>query len=76
MDRRSRAVMPLTLIVVLALLMPATVLAKGPAGRRPSTRECATNNLSVPTIMIGGSFTGVTCDARRRRRSSRPRVSR
>jgi len=27
----------------------------------PPTPETATNNLSVPTIMIGGGFTGVTC---------------
>ena len=53
MDRRSRAVMPLTLIVVLSLLMPATVLAKGPGGG--SHTEVATNNLSFPAIAADGA---------------------
>lgn len=35
-----------------------TVLSKGPGGGGHT--ETATNNLSVPTIMIKGSFTGVT----------------
>jgi hypothetical protein len=56
MDRTPRAALPLIIIVVIALLLPAGVLAKG----RPVVE--ATNNLSVPTIMIGSSsFTGVTC---------------
>jgi hypothetical protein len=47
----------LALILVLALAIPA--YAKGPGGGGHETT--ATNNLSVPTIMIGGGFTGVTC---------------
>jgi hypothetical protein len=43
-------------MLVLAMALPLGALAKG----RPTTE--ATNNMSVPTIMLaGGSFTGVTC---------------
>ncbi len=65
MNRRSRAVSPLILIVVMALLLPASVLAKGPGGGGGGGggggEETLTNNLSVPTIMVSGGFTGVTC---------------
>ena len=58
MDRRSKAVLSLSVVMVLALLVPAGALAKG----RPTIE--ATNNLSVPTIMLaGGSFTNVVCGA-------------
>ena len=50
----------LTLILVLALAIPA--FGKGPGGGGGGGHEPgATNNLSVPTVMIGGGFTGVTC---------------
>ena len=56
MDRRSTAVVSLALMLVLAMALPLGALAKG----KPTNE--ATNNLSVPTIMLaGGSFTGVTC---------------
>ncbi len=58
MDRRSNAVLSLVVIMVVALLLPAGVLAKG----KPTTE--ASNNLSIPTIMLaGGGFTNVTCGA-------------
>jgi hypothetical protein len=48
---------------VTAVLMAATAVAFGarPPDKGPPNGETATNNLSVPTIMIGGSFTNVTC---------------
>lgn len=56
MDRRSMAVASLALTLVLAMALPMGALAKG----KPTTE--ATNNLSVPTIMLaGGGFTGVAC---------------
>ena len=56
MDRRSKAVLSLCIVLALALLVPAGALAKG----KPTVE--ATNNLSVPAIMLaGGGFTGVTC---------------
>ena len=56
MNRRSMAVSALVVALTLALALPAGVAAKG----RPATE--ASNNLSVPTILVGGSsFTGVTC---------------
>jgi hypothetical protein len=56
MDRRSMAVASLVLTLALAMTLPMGALAKG----KPTTE--ATNNLSVPTIMLaGGSFTGVAC---------------
>ncbi len=53
------------LVLVASLVIPATALAKGTpggggGGGRPGGETLA-NSLSVPTIMIGGSFTGVTC---------------
>ena len=58
MDRRSGAVLSLSVVLALALVVPVGVLAKG----KPTVE--ATNNLSVPTIMVaGGAFTGVTCGA-------------
>ena len=54
MNRRSMAVS--ALVVALALALPAGIAAKG----RPVTET--SNNLSVPTILVGGgSFTGVVC---------------
>lgn len=56
MDRRSTAVVSLVLMLVLAMALPLGALAKG----KPTTE--ATNNLSVPTIILAGhEFTGVTC---------------
>ncbi len=58
MDRRSIAVASLALTLTLAMALPMAALAKG----RPTVE--ATNNLSVPTIMLaGGSFTNVVCGA-------------
>ena len=58
MDRRSTAVLSLSIVLTLALLVPVGALAKG----KPTIES--TNNLSVPTIMLaGGGFTGVTCGA-------------
>ncbi len=42
-----------------AALVTSSVLAKGPGGKPGG--ETLSNNLSVPTIMIRGGFTGVTC---------------
>lgn len=59
----------LTTFVVITLmfaLVPAVALAKGPGGGGGGgggSETTLTNNLSVPTIMIGGGFTGVTCGA-------------
>lgn len=52
--------------LILAALMLATVsigaAAKGPGGGGGGGHtEVATNNLSVPTIMVGGGFTNVNC---------------
>lgn len=56
MDRRSTAVLSLSIVLTLALLVPAAAMAKG----KPTSES--TNNLSVPTIMLaGGSFATVTC---------------
>jgi hypothetical protein len=56
MDRRSKAVLSLSIVMTLALLVPVGAMAKG----KPTVE--ATNNLSVPAIMLaGGGFTGVTC---------------
>jgi hypothetical protein len=41
-------------------LLPSAVMAKGPGGG--GHEETGTNNLSVPTIMIGGGFTGIICN--------------
>lgn len=49
-----------TVILLLGLLfalIPADVSAK----KRGGGETTLTNNLSVPTIMVGGSFTGITC---------------
>ena len=56
MDRRSIAVASLALTLVLAMALPMGALAKG----KPTVE--ATNNLSVPTIMLAsGGFTNVGC---------------
>jgi hypothetical protein len=50
----------ITLAILLILcMMPSAVMAKGPGGGH---EETGTNNLSVPTIMIGGGFTAITCN--------------
>lgn len=65
MDRRSRAVMFLVTILALALVVPVGAVAKGPGsgggGGGGGHEDTAGNNLSVPTIMINGGFTGVDC---------------
>lgn len=59
----------LTILIVITLmfaLVPAVALAKGPGGGGGGGgggETTLTNNLSVPTIMIGKGFTGVTCGA-------------
>ena len=63
-----KVAMFIVIILVLAVAVPA--LAMGPGGgggggaagrrRRRWGRDDATNNLSVPTIMVGGGFTGFT----------------
>lgn len=62
MDRRSRAVMPLTLVVVIALLLPTTVLAKGPGGGGGGGEETTANSLSVPAVFVGTNPFGLICD--------------
>jgi len=61
--KTTKFVLVLVLILALTLVVPA--LAKGPPeGKGPGGgghEPGGTNNLSVPTIMIGGGFTGVTC---------------
>lgn len=47
----------IVLLGILFAIIPATVSAKRGGGGETTL----TNNLSVPTIMIGGGFTGVTC---------------
>jgi hypothetical protein len=53
------------LILLLLLVLVVPLAAKGPPpGKGPGGgghEPGGTNNLSVPTIMIGGGFTGVTC---------------
>jgi hypothetical protein len=55
MDRRSMAVTSLALTLVLAMALPVGAMAKG----KPTTE--ATNNLSVPTIVVGGGTLSVPC---------------
>jgi hypothetical protein len=51
----------ITLLIVIAVLATSTsVVAKGPGGGG-GHETTVTNNLSVPTIMIRGGFTGITC---------------
>lgn len=58
----SRRVLITLLIVIVVLASSASVAAKGgPGGGGGGHEPGGTNNLSVPTIMIGGGFTGVTC---------------
>ncbi len=52
----KRFVTVVVLLSILFALIPATVSAKKGGGE-----TTLTNNLSVPTIMISGGFTGVTC---------------
>ena len=63
MDRRTTIAASLTLALVIALSSSSLVLAKGPGGGGGGGggETTLTNNLSVPAIMIGGGFTGVTC---------------
>lgn len=52
----ARRVTYFVMVVILIMgILPMVAYAKG----KPVSE--ATNNLSVPTIMIGGGFTGVTC---------------
>lgn len=58
MNRRTMAVASITVALALAVAVPAGIAAKG----RPGSE--AANNLSVPTILVGGgAFTGVACGA-------------
>jgi hypothetical protein len=54
-----------TVLVIVLLLFPASMVsARGPGGGGgggEGHETTATNNLSVPTIMIHGGFTGITC---------------
>jgi hypothetical protein len=54
-----------SLAVALVLALSAPALAKGPGsgggGGGGGHEPGGTNNLSVPTVMIGDGFTGVTC---------------
>lgn len=60
----KRLLTSLIVITLMFALVPAVALAKGPGGGGGGGHtEIATNNLSVPTIMIRGGFTGVTCGA-------------
>ena len=65
MDRRGPFVMSLACVLILALMAPTFALAKGPGGGGGGGggghEPGATNNLSVPLINIGGSWTGVVC---------------
>jgi hypothetical protein len=65
MDRRALVAASLVCVLFAALCAPAVVVAKGPGGGGGGGggghEPGGTNNLSVPTIMIGGGFTGVTC---------------
>lgn len=54
MNEKKVAAVLLVVVLILAV-SPVSVLAKG----KPPTES--TNNLSVPTIMIGGGFTNITC---------------
>ena len=65
MDRRSKAVLSLTIILVMALLFPAGAMAKGPpddpgggggggGGGKPDGDTTAGNNLSFPVIWAEG----------------------
>ena len=49
MDRRSKAILSLSLVTALALLVPVGALAKG-----PPVRVETTNNLSFPAIAVDG----------------------
>jgi hypothetical protein len=60
MDRKGPFVMSLACVLILALMAPTFALAKGPGGGG-GHEPGATNNLSVPLINIGGSWTGVAC---------------
>ncbi len=51
----------LALALVLALSAPALAKGPGSGGGGGGHEPGGTNNLSVPTVMIGGGFTGVTC---------------
>lgn len=60
----KRLLTALIVITLMFALVPAVALAKGPGGGGGGGgghETTATNNLSVPTIMISGGFTGVTC---------------
>jgi hypothetical protein len=58
MARGGRSILAIACSLTLVAFMATTATAKGPGGGH---EPGATNNLSVPTIMIGGGFTGVTC---------------
>lgn len=65
---KSKRLLTVFVALILILSLTATVVeARGPGGGGGGGGgghdggETTTNNLSVPTIMIGGGFTGVTC---------------
>jgi hypothetical protein len=63
--RKTAALLAVVLLVVIALAVSPAVAKQGPpggggGGGGGGHTEALGNNLSVPTIMIGGGFTGVT----------------
>jgi hypothetical protein len=63
MQMNTKRLVTVFLVTFLILAMlPLAVAAKGgPPGGGGGGETTLTNNLSVPTIMIGGGFTGVAC---------------
>lgn len=57
---KKRLVTALIVATLMLALVPGIAIAKGPGGGG-GHETTVTNNLSVPTLMIGGGFTGVTC---------------
>jgi hypothetical protein len=49
MDRRSKAILSISVVMAFALLVPAAALAKGPPNRVETT-----NNLSFPAVAVDG----------------------
>ncbi len=60
MARGGRSILAIACSLTLVVFMASTATAKGPGGGG-GHEPGGTNNLSVPTVMIGGGFTAVTC---------------